>query len=61
MKSRVLRDISKHSGKTVAFISSEVKTEFYLVNDRKAEVIDFLEAVKYLKAKPEEQAVPFYG
>ena len=59
MKSRVLRDISKHSGKTVAFISSEVKTEFYLVNDRKAEVIDFLEAVKYLKAKPEEQAVPF--
>ena len=59
MKSRVLRDTNKHSGKTVAFISSEVKTEFYLVNDRKAEVIDFLEAVKYLKAKPEEQAVPF--
>ena len=59
MKSRVLRDIGKHSGKTVAFISSEVKTEFYLVNDRKAEVIDFLEAVKYLKAHPEEQAVPF--
>ena len=59
MKSRVLRDTNKHSGKTVAFISSEVKTEFYLVNDRKAEVIDFLEAVKYLKAHPEEQAVPF--
>ena len=59
MKSRVLCDTGKHSGKTVAFISSEVKTEFYLVNDRKAEVIDFLEAVKYLKAKPEEQAVPF--
>lgn len=59
MKSRVLRDTGKHSGKTVAFISSEVKTEFYLVNDRKAEVIDFLEAVKYLKAKLEEQAVPF--
>lgn len=59
MKSRVLRDTGKHSGKTVAFISSEVKTEFYLVNDHKAEVIDFLEAVKYLKAKPEEQAVPF--
>ena len=59
MKSRVLRDTGKHSGKTVAFISSDVKTEFYLVNDRKAEVIDFLEAVKYLKAKPEEQAVPF--
>ena len=59
MKSRVLRDTGKHSGKTVAFISSEVKTEFYLVNDRKADVIDFLEAVKYLKAKPEERPMPF--
>lgn len=59
MKSRVLRNTGKHFGKTVAFISSDVKTEFYLVNDSKAEVIDFLEAVKYLKAKPEEQSVPF--
>ncbi len=59
MKSRVLRNTGKHSGKTVAFISSEVKTEFYLVNDYKVEVIDFLEAIKYLKAKPEEQAIPF--
>ena len=59
MKSRVLRKTGKHIGKTVAFISSEVKTEFYLVNDRKAEVIDFLEAVKYLKAKPEECPIPF--
>ena len=59
MKSRVLRKTGKHTGKTVAFISSEVKTEFYLVNNRQLEVIDFLEAVKYLKAKPEEQAIPF--
>ena len=59
MKSRVLRDTGRHSGKTVSFISSKVKTEFYLVNDRKAEVIDFLQAVKYLKAKLEEPAIPF--
>ena len=59
MKSRVLRKTGNHAGKTVAFISSEVKTEFYLVNDRKAEVIDFLEAVKYLRAKPEECPIPF--
>ena len=59
MKSRVMRDISKHSGQSVVFISSDVKTEFYLVNSEHALPIDFLEAVKYLKAKPEEQAAPF--
>ena len=59
MKSRVMRDISKHSGQSVVFISSDVKTEFYLVNSGHALPIDFLEAVKYLKAKPEEQAAPF--
>ena len=57
MKSRVLRQTGRHSGKTVAFISSDAKTEFYLVGN-KPEAIDFLEAVKYLKAKPEEQAIP---
>ena len=59
MKSRVLRQTGRHSGKTVTFISSDVKTEFYLVSNNKAEAIDFLEAVKYLKAKPEEQPIPF--
>ena len=59
MKSRVLRDTGKHSGKTVAFISSDVKTEFYLVTSGKAAPIDFLDAVKYLKASPEEKAIPF--
>lgn len=60
MKSRVMRDTGKHSGKTVIFIQSSVKTEFYLATGDKAPVpVDFLEAVKYLKAKPEEQAVPF--
>lgn len=61
MKSRVLRSTGKHTGCSVAFLSSDVKTEFYVVKDTKAAPVDFLEAVKYLKAKPEEQAVPFTG
>ena len=59
MKSRVMRDIGKHSGKSIVFVSSSVKTEFYLASSSKVEAIDFLEAVKYLRAKPEEQPVPF--
>ena len=59
MKSRVMRDTGKHSGKSVIFVSSNVKTEFYLATPTGVEVIDFLEAVKYLRAKPEEQPVPF--
>ena len=59
MKSRVMRDIGKHNGKSVIFVSSNVKTEFYLASEKGVEVLDFLEAVKYLKAKPEEQPAPF--
>ena len=59
MKSRVMRDTGKHSGKSVIFVSSNVKTEFYLATPTGVEVIEFLEAVKYLKAKPEEQPLPF--
>ncbi|MBE6283448.1 MAG: helicase [Mediterranea massiliensis] len=59
MKSRVMRDTGKHSGKSIVFVSSNVKTEFYLASSAGVEVIDFLEAVKFLKAKPEEQPAPF--
>ncbi len=59
MKSRVMRETGRHSGKSVIFVSSNVKTEFYLATTAAVEAIDFLEAVKYLKAKPEEQAAPF--
>ena len=59
MKSRVMRNTGKHSGTTVIFVSSNVKTEFYLATSKGIEVIDFLEAVKYLKAKPEEQPILF--
>ena len=59
MKSRVMRNTGKHSGKSLIFVSSNVKTEFYLATPAGIEVIDFLDAVKYLKAQPEEQPVPF--
>ena len=58
-KSRVARNIGKHYDKTIVFISSDVKTEFYLATDKTVVPVDFLEAVKYLKAKPEEQPAPF--
>lgn len=59
MKSRVMRDTGKHSGKSIIFVSSNVKTEFYLATAAGIQALGFLEAVKYLKAKPEEQPVPF--
>lgn len=59
MKSRVMRDTGRHSGKSVIFVSSNVKTEFYLATAKGIEAVDFLEAVKYLKAKPEEIPAPF--
>lgn len=59
MKSRVMRHTGKHGGKSVIFVSSNVKTEFYLATGTSVAAIDFLEAVKYLKAKPEELPEPF--
>lgn len=44
---------------SVVFISSSVKTEFYLVTAHQTKAIDFLEAIDYLKASPDEQALPF--
>ena len=60
LKSRVMRDTGKHSGTSVIFVSTQIKTEFYLVVDEKApQAIDFLKAIDYIKAKPEEKAAPF--
>lgn len=59
MKSRVMRDTGMHSGKTIVFVSSKVKTEFYLSTDSGAKEIDFLDAVDYLRATPEEQSALF--
>lgn len=59
LKSRVARNTGKHTDKTIIFVSSDVKTEFYLATDKTVVPIDLLEAVKYLKAKPEEESAPF--
>lgn len=60
MKSRVLRDTGKHSDTTIVYVSTKIKSEFYKVlGQRHPEPIDFLKAVDYIKAKPEEEAVPF--
>ena len=60
MKSRVLRDTGKHSDTTIVYVSTKVKSEFYkVVAQRHPEPLDFIKAVDYLKAKPEESAVPF--
>lgn len=59
LKSRVIRGKAKHRGSSIVFISSKVKTEFYLVKpSRGPEAIDFLSAIAYLKAKPEEMPMP---
>ena len=59
LKSRVARNTGKHKDKTIVYVSSDVKTEFYLATDITIVPVDFLQAVKYLKANPEEQAAPF--
>ena len=59
LKSRVARNTGKHKEKSIVYVSSDVKTEFYLATDKAVKPIDFLEAIKYLKAKPEEQAATF--
>lgn len=58
-KSRVMRNSNNHSGKTIAFISSPIKTEYYLCsNQGETRAIDLLEAVGYLRAMPEEEPAP---
>ena len=59
LKSRVMRDTGKHEGKTIVFISSNVKTEFFLAEKGNVKTIDFLDAVAYLKAKVEEKPATF--
>ena len=58
LKSRVARNTGMHADKSIVFVSSEVKTEFYLATDTEVVPLDFLDAVKYLKASPDEQAAP---
>lgn len=58
-KSRVLRHSSEHAGRSVVFVSSNVKTEYYLVEGNgEAKPIDFLEAAQLFYATPEEAGSP---
>jgi superfamily II DNA/RNA helicase len=58
LKSRVFRNTGKHHGTSIIFVSTKIKTEFYIVKeDKKPVQIDFLNAVTYLKAKPQEVSV----
>ena len=58
-KSRVLRRSSEHAGRSVVFVSSNVKTEYYLVEGNgEAKPIDFLEAAQLFYATPEETGSP---
>lgn len=57
LKSRVMRETGKHSGETIVYVATRLKTEFYHIKGAlPPEAMDFLSAVAYLKAKPEEQA-----
>ena len=59
MKSRVMRRIGKDEGKSLVYVSSDVKREFYLVSDEETITLDFLDAIKYLRAKKSEKAPRF--
>jgi len=52
-----MRQTGQHSKQSIVFISSDFKTEFYHVYDNRAEAIDFLTAVDYLKAPKDELPV----
>ena len=52
------KTIIHKSQSTIAYISSEYKSQFYMISDG-CRPISFAEAVKLLKAKPEEEAQPF--
>ena len=59
LKSRVIRGKTKYRGSSIVFVSTRVKTEFYLVKSSHNPVaIDFLSAIDYLKAKQEEMPLP---
>ena len=59
LKSRVIRGKAKYRGSSIVFVSTRVKTEFYFVKSSHNPVaIDFLSAIDYLKAKPEEMPLP---
>ena len=62
MKSRVMRYASdENKGQTIVFVKSDVKTEFYRVDDNGAQAVDFLTAADILRADKSEKAAPQTG
>ena len=60
LKSRVIRNSTKNAGTSIIYVSTRIKSEFYIVKNGKTPVpLDFLSAISFLKAKPEEQPAPF--
>lgn len=60
LKSRVLRETGEHSGKTIVFVSSNVKRDYYLSDGTNIEEIGFIRAAEMMKADKDEPAVvPF--
>lgn len=64
-KSRTFRHQSEHTKQnnieprtTLAYISSDYKTEFYYVHNHTATVIDFYRAVELFRAKVKEETAP---
>ena len=55
MKSRVMRDTGGHHNESIVFVSSSVKTEFFVVTDSTTAPTDFLSAAAILKAEPSER------
>lgn len=60
LKSRVLRKNSERSKSSVIFTKSEIKKEFYLIQESDIpQPLDFLDAVDILRAKRTEKSAPF--
>lgn len=60
LKSRVLRETGEYSGKTIVFVSSNVKRDYYLSDGTNIEEIGFIKAAEMMKAEKDEPAVvPF--
>lgn len=60
LKSRVLRETGEHSGKTIVFVSSNVKCDYYLSDGTNIDEIGFIKAAEMMKADKDEPAVvPF--
>lgn len=60
LKSRVLRRGTQTSAaETIVYLSSERKTEYFVVSDDKVKSLEFLQIAERMKAKKSEQSLPW--